>query len=84
MSGPTEIQRRQTPESTDRVRLDQEPITPAYPTRRSQMLLPRNHQAGEIEGILMRRRIGTVVVAEFTVIALINSTHRRPDGGQRA
>jgi len=36
------------------------------------MLLPRDHQAGEIEGILMRRRIGTVVVAEFTVIALID------------
>jgi hypothetical protein len=36
------------------------------------MLLPSNHQTGEIEGILMWRRIGTVVVAEFTVITLID------------
>ena len=62
----------QTPEGADHIRLDQQPIAPAHPARRCQMLLPRDHQAGEIESILMRRRIGTVVVAEFTVIALID------------
>jgi hypothetical protein len=36
------------------------------------MFFPRDHQAGKIEGILMRWRIGTMVVAEFTVIALID------------
>jgi hypothetical protein len=44
------------------------------------MLLPSDHQTGEIEGILMRRRIGTVVVAEFTVIALIDDP--MVDGGR--
>jgi hypothetical protein len=36
------------------------------------MLLPRDHQAGKIEGVLMRRRIGTVVETELTIIALID------------
>jgi hypothetical protein len=36
------------------------------------MLLSRNHQAREIEGILMRGRIGAVVVAEFAVIAFVD------------
>jgi hypothetical protein len=36
------------------------------------MFFPRNHQAGKIESILMRRRIGTVVIAEFTIIALVD------------
>jgi hypothetical protein len=36
------------------------------------MLLPRDHQAGEIEGVLMRRRIRTMVETEFTIIALID------------
>src|SRR5437588_10856913 len=36
------------------------------------MLFPRDHQAGEIERVLMRRRIGAMVETEFTVIALID------------
>jgi hypothetical protein len=36
------------------------------------MLFPRDHQAGEIESILMRWCIGTVVETKFTVIALID------------
>jgi hypothetical protein len=36
------------------------------------MLLPCDHQAGEIEGVLMWWRIGTVVETELTIIALID------------
>src|SRR6185503_9568400 len=65
--------RHQTPKRTDHIRLDQQPIAPAYPPCRGQMLFPCDHQAGEIERILMRRSVRTVVVAEFTVVALIDN-----------
>ena len=64
--------RQQTAEGADQIRLDQQPIAPAHPARRGQMLLPHDHQAGKIESVLMRRRIGAVVEAEFTVIAFID------------
>src|SRR5262245_8775200 len=64
---------QQTPEALDEIRLDQPPIAPTYPPCCGQMLFPRDHQAGEIESVLMRRRIRTVVVTEFTVIALIDN-----------
>src|SRR6185295_3492686 len=69
---PIGKRRQQTPKGADDIRLDQQPIAPAHPPRRGQMLLPPDHQAGEIECILMRRRIGAVVETEFTVIALID------------
>jgi hypothetical protein len=36
------------------------------------MLFPRNHQAGEIESVLMRRRIGAMVETEFTIVAFVD------------
>jgi hypothetical protein len=64
--------RQQTSEGADHIRLDQQSIAPAHPSRHGQMLLPRDHQAGEIESVLMRRRIGAMVETEFTVIAFID------------
>src|SRR5262249_9684193 len=62
----------QTPEGADHVRLDQQPIAPAYSPRHGKMLFPRNHQPRKIECVLMRGRIGAVVETELTVIALIH------------
>jgi hypothetical protein len=69
---PVGHKRQPTPEGADPIRLDQQPIAPAHPPRHGQMLLPHDHQSRKIERILMRRRIGTVIVAKFTVIALID------------
>ena len=63
--------RQLTPQGADHIRLDQPPIAPAHATRLGQMLLPRDHQPGKVERILMRRRIRAVVIAELAVITLI-------------
>src|SRR6185295_10998053 len=69
---PIGNRRQQTPETADHIRLEQQPIAPAHPSRRGKMLFPRNHQAGEIESVLMRRRIGAMVETEFTIVAFVD------------
>ncbi|MCG3778278.1 MAG: hypothetical protein JW388_0991 [Nitrospira sp.] len=63
---------QQTSKAADQIRLDQEPIAPAHPARGRQVLFPGDHQPGKVQTILMRRRIGAMVVAELTVVTFVD------------
>lgn len=54
------------------VRPNQPPVPPGYAPGRRQMLFPRNHQAWEIQRILMRRCVRAMVVTELAVVTFID------------
>jgi hypothetical protein len=51
--------------------LDQDFVTPGGATLSRPLLFPGSHEPGEIQIILMGRRIGTMVETEFAVIAFL-------------
>src|SRR5215204_1770168 len=64
--------RGQASQPSDEIRFDQQPVPPAHASLHGQALLPQNHQMRKVELVLVRRRIGTMVEAEFAIIAFVD------------
>ena len=61
-----------TAKSSDHICHDQEAISPPNATLRRKTLLPGDHQMREVDCIVMRWSIGTMVEAELAVVTFID------------
>ena len=59
-------------EPADEIGLDQQTVPPAHASLGGIPLFPQHHELGKIQRILMRRRVGTMVVAELAIVTLVH------------
>src|SRR5262245_9115240 len=69
---PVREGRRKAAHRADQIGPDQQPVPPAHASFQCEALFPEHHQMGEVDFVLMRWRVGTVIEAELAVVAFID------------